>query len=560
MSDGLEHRAGNPANSHPSPMSATVANWLGVLVGQDKVVELRAFGGAGTIAGFFDGNHLSDMAARAVELSDRGVYKGVYLTLNPVRPDLLNRARNALLTATTLKVVGGLTTNADITHRHCLLVDIDPIRSSNCPATDPEKMLALDRAQTVRSHLEARGWPAPMLCDSGNGYHLLYRVALPADDGGLVQRVLRALARRFDDHVVQIDQSVHNPGRLTRVYGTWSWKGESTKERPHRPTSVLECPPPLLPVKGDCLEALASEGESRESVVLSVPTTTSMVEPARLLGVEEKVARAAAYLARVGPAIAGKNGDRQTYRAARILVKDFALDVTQAWPLLLEYNARCQPPWTEEELRRKLEKAAEAPGECGSKLRLVGEHRSQSLGIAMPVSNSQPCLTMVPDYIQWDSNWAMSQPSVKKNENGRSCRPPLLHPQWILDVVCFALVIQRCNWVVLPDILLAQFVWGAKDNRPANWRQLLGRSLQSAGPDVSPVNPDMCCSEDENDSTGIVLDFNDEWRKGHLPCPRACPLHGRPVPHRHFHLLLNPEAFGALRDFTIEQCSQDLFE
>ncbi len=149
--------------------------------------------------------------------SARGVYKGVYLTLNPVRPDLLKRARNTLLTETTLKVVGGLTTNADIAHRRCLLVDIDPIRSSNCPATDTEKMLALDRAQTVRSHLEARGWPAPLLCDSGNGYHLLYRVDLPADDGGLVQRALRALARRFDDHVVQIDQSVHNPDRLTRV-------------------------------------------------------------------------------------------------------------------------------------------------------------------------------------------------------------------------------------------------------------------------------------------------------------------------------------------------------
>ncbi len=39
------------------------------------------------------------------------------------------------------------------------------------------------RPRRIRDALAAEGWPAPVVADSGNGGHLLYRVDLPNDDG-----------------------------------------------------------------------------------------------------------------------------------------------------------------------------------------------------------------------------------------------------------------------------------------------------------------------------------------------------------------------------------------
>lgn len=64
--------------------------------------------------------------------------------------------------------------------------------------------------------------------------------------------------------------------------------------------------------------------------------------------------RAAAYLAKVPPAISGSGGHNQTFRAACVLVLGFGLTPDDAYPLLAEWNIGCQPQWTEKELRHKL--------------------------------------------------------------------------------------------------------------------------------------------------------------------------------------------------------------
>lgn len=71
------------------------------------------------------------------------------------------------------------------------------------------------------------GWPRPVTCDSGNGYHALFRIDLPNDDESklLVQRVLQALDFRFSTATVKIDVSVYNPSRITKLYGTTACKG-----------------------------------------------------------------------------------------------------------------------------------------------------------------------------------------------------------------------------------------------------------------------------------------------------------------------------------------------
>ena len=94
----------------------------------------------------------------------------------------------------------------------------------------------------MRDALREEGWPDPIVGDSGNGGHLLYRVELPVHDDGLIRRCFQALALRFDDDTVKIDQSVFNPARIWKLYGTVSRKGDNLHERPHRLARILEEP------------------------------------------------------------------------------------------------------------------------------------------------------------------------------------------------------------------------------------------------------------------------------------------------------------------------------
>jgi hypothetical protein len=72
--------------------------------------------------------------------------------------------------------------------------------------------------------------------------------------------------------------------------------------------------------------------------------------------------RAIAYLDAMPPAIAGQGGHSQTYAAATALVHGFGLDPDQAFSILQSfYNPRCQPPWSEKELRHKVSDAASKP-------------------------------------------------------------------------------------------------------------------------------------------------------------------------------------------------------
>ncbi|MCA8985825.1 MAG: bifunctional DNA primase/polymerase [Planctomycetaceae bacterium] len=72
--------------------------------------------------------------------------------------------------------------------------------------------------------------------------------------------------------------------------------------------------------------------------------------------------RALAYLDKLPPAISGNGGHAATYTAATVLVHGFEIDPERALALLLDhYNLRCEPPWTEQELRHKVTSAATKP-------------------------------------------------------------------------------------------------------------------------------------------------------------------------------------------------------
>ena len=71
-------------------------------------------------------------------------------------------------------------------------------------------------------------------------------------------------------------------------------------------------------------------------------------------------ARAQAYVDTMPEAISGSGGHDATFAVARKLVQDFGLNDSEAWTILVNYSARCRPPWSEKELQHKLDSARAA--------------------------------------------------------------------------------------------------------------------------------------------------------------------------------------------------------
>lgn len=213
---------------------------LGILFSADDVIELRAFFKGGkkrTDAGYFDSAHWPDLVDRAARLSASGA--SVYVTLNPVDPQLLNRYSNrveAYATATT--------TDKQILRRRWLLIDLDPTRPSNTSATDFQLEAARVKALAIYKHLKGIGWAAPVVAKSGNGYHLLYAIDLPNDDDStaLLKGVLIALAEQFDDAQIKVDRSVFNAARICKLYGTGANKGDNIPGAPWRLSKLVSLP------------------------------------------------------------------------------------------------------------------------------------------------------------------------------------------------------------------------------------------------------------------------------------------------------------------------------
>ncbi len=242
----------------PETDRAAILEACQLLCEPGSVVELRALDAisAGwpmphTVAGYFRDWHRLAAAAAGQQA------RGIYLTLNPVAEALLARAVNRLKDC---RRSDPLTKDPDIVRRRWLPIDLDAVRPSGISATDAEHALALARAREVAAWLAGQGWPAPILADSGNGSHLLYRVDLPAvgREADLVRDALAALDHRFTDALVRVDAENHNPARIWKLYGTVACKGDATPDRPHRLSRILEAPAAPAVVDPALLAALAA--------------------------------------------------------------------------------------------------------------------------------------------------------------------------------------------------------------------------------------------------------------------------------------------------------------
>jgi len=104
--------------------------------------------------------------------------------------------------------------------------------------------------------------------------------------------------------------------------------------------------------------------------------------------------RAAKYLEKMDSSVSGQSGHNKLFKAACAMVLGFDLSQSESYTLLArDFNPRCNPPWSEREIRHKVNSADRQPGARGylrdaqpeqwSKIRIPStykEHHEESRG------------------------------------------------------------------------------------------------------------------------------------------------------------------------------------
>lgn len=224
-----------------------VERWLRVFHPPGSVLSIQALYGPRSARSWCTGD-LADAARKAVELEATSP-QGVYFTLNPIRPDLAGSST--------------FPKDEDMTDRRWLAIDIDPRRPSGTSSTQAEMAAAWAVLDRCRGLLDSAGLAGAVIGFAGNGWHLCYPICMPNDapSKDLVKQILKGLDTRCSDSLTDADKAAlkakeylgearatvgtecHDAKRIWACYGTFKRKGESSPERPHRWTSLIEGEP-----------------------------------------------------------------------------------------------------------------------------------------------------------------------------------------------------------------------------------------------------------------------------------------------------------------------------
>lgn len=207
---------------------------LTILKPNHEIYEIRIIGsGKKNWSGYFsDADKMID-ELKSIDL--RGT--NVYFTINAVNEACYSRQQRDKL----IQYTKATTSDNDIIAYNYLMIDLDPRRPTDTSSDDGQVQTAKNLGNKIYKFLRDIGFEKPITASSGNGVHLLYRIALKncEDNKQLLKRCLETLALLFNTSEIEVDTTTFNQSRICKLYGTLAQKGTSTKDRPHRMSYII---------------------------------------------------------------------------------------------------------------------------------------------------------------------------------------------------------------------------------------------------------------------------------------------------------------------------------
>lgn len=213
-----------------------IYKWWSIFHDEGEITEIRSFGGT-TFSGYYKD---IDNAIRDIEILESKPDQQIYFITNAIREDCYGRAQRERL----IMKPKNTTNDEEIVGRKWIMIDLDPKRASGVNSSNQELEYAHKKAVAVYRFLRDNGFNEPVVCMSGNGYHLMYacRIGVSQETDLLIERFINALAMLFTDEHVDVDKKCKNRARLSKVYGTTAKKGANSDDRPWRTSYIVKAP------------------------------------------------------------------------------------------------------------------------------------------------------------------------------------------------------------------------------------------------------------------------------------------------------------------------------
>lgn len=229
-----------------------VYQFFDIFKNNNELVEIRIIGSNKTGSGYF-----TDATTMIEAIKPFTDTFNIYFSLNKINPACYGREQKDKIVLKPKNT----TNDNEIIARDYVLIDLDAKRLSGVCSTKEEATMAYEKGQIVYKFLLDNGFYEPIVVFSSSGIHLYLKCALLNNDENtkLVKRFLNALSMLFSDEHVDVDTSVFNAARISRLPGSFSCKGASNdKERPQRKCRFLRIPDEIKVNEREYFEKIAA--------------------------------------------------------------------------------------------------------------------------------------------------------------------------------------------------------------------------------------------------------------------------------------------------------------
>lgn len=161
----------------------------------------------------------------------------IYITLNSINPACFDRIQKNRF----VKNAKTTTSGNDVIGYDWLMIDLDPKRPAGTSSTNEQIEKAKEQGNKIYQFMRNLGFSKPILANSGNGVHLLYRIRLKNSDENrkLIEMSLKTLDMLFTSPEIDVDTKNFDQSRVCKLYGTTAQKGANSEDRPHRMSFIV---------------------------------------------------------------------------------------------------------------------------------------------------------------------------------------------------------------------------------------------------------------------------------------------------------------------------------